>query len=81
MNTNNKDRDSELAYKAKITPDCDWIQKHFHGRADARASEMSGLESAKEFLAGKTALLQGKAMQEAPVAEDKLASIAFLGIH
>jgi hypothetical protein len=82
MNSNNKNRDSELAYKAKITPDCDWIQKNFHGRAQARDTEMNGLVSAKEFLAGKTAFLQGKAIeQESPVVENKLASIAFLGIH
>merc|ERR1719387_2010228 len=58
MKENNKDRDDELAYQAKIKPDCDWVLKAFDQRADARAAEMTGLTSAKEFLAGKTALLQ-----------------------
>merc|ERR1719399_2311310 len=58
MKENNKDRDAELKYQAKIKPDCDWILKAFDQRATARAAEMDGLETAKEFLAGKTALLQ-----------------------
>merc|ERR1719440_50009 len=58
MKANNKDRDDELKYEAKIKPDCDWILKAFDQRADARAAEMNGLETAKEFLAGKTALLE-----------------------
>merc|ERR1719174_3307008 len=40
MKENNKDRDAELAYQGKITPDCNWILKAFDGRADARAAEM-----------------------------------------
>jgi predicted nucleic acid-binding Zn-ribbon protein len=81
---NNKDRDAELAYQAKIKPDCDWILKNFDGRATARAAEMDGLVSAKEFLAGKVALLQVK--QKMPVNtraadQGKLASIGFLGVH
>merc|ERR1719409_1377299 len=55
---NNNDRDAELKYQAKITPDCDWILKAFDQRADARAAEMGGLSTAKEFLAGKAALLE-----------------------
>merc|ERR1719399_642889 len=58
MKENDKDRDAELKYQAKIKPDCDWILKAFDQRAEARAAEAAGLESAKEFLAGKTALLQ-----------------------
>merc|ERR1719335_1035311 len=58
MKANNKDRDAELKYEAKIKPDCDWILKAFDQRAAARAAEMDGLESAKEFLAGKTALIE-----------------------
>merc|ERR1719181_656740 len=60
---NNKDRDAELAYKSKITPDCDWILKNFEGRANARAAEMSGLVSAKEFLAGKVVFVQQKVVK------------------
>jgi len=41
-------------YKAEIKPDCDWIIGAFTGRADARAKEMQGLTSAKEYLAGAT---------------------------
>jgi len=60
MTTNQKERNAELSYKGKITPDCDWIKKNFNGRATARDAEMGGLVSAKEFLAGKAALLQLK---------------------
>jgi len=74
MKENNKDRDSELNYQAKIKPDCDWIMKAFDQRAEARAAEMDGLTTAKEFLAGKTALL------EKSVSAKPLSSIGFLGI-
>merc|ERR1719217_381287 len=76
MKENNKDRDDELAYQAKIKPDCDWILKAFDQRADARAAEMGGLETAKEFLAGKTALMQ----ETSKFNDAKLASIRFLGM-
>jgi len=76
MKENNKDRDAELAYQGKITPDCDWIIKAFDQRADARAAEMNGLTTAKEFLAGKTALLEKSAKFD----DAKLPSIGFLGL-
>jgi len=38
--------------------DCDWILKAFDQRAAARAAEMDGLTTAKEFLAGKAALVE-----------------------
>jgi len=75
MKENNRDRDAEIAYKNKITPDCDWIMKAFDQRADARAAEAGGLETAKEFLAGKTALLQSSKFDDS-----KFQSIGFLGI-
>jgi len=78
---NNKDRDAELKYQDKIKPDCDWILKAFDGRASARSAEMSGLTSAKEFLAGKTSLLQVEAEAPVKASADKLASITFLGVH
>jgi hypothetical protein len=53
MNHNNNLRDEELAYRAKITPDCNWILKAFDGRAKAREAEMNGLLSAKDFLSGQ----------------------------
>merc|ERR1719316_1536003 len=76
MKENNKDRDAELAYQGKITPDCDWIIKAFDGRADARAAEMNGLTTAKEFLAGKTALLEKSARFD----DTGLQRIGFLGV-
>jgi len=76
MESNNKDSDAELAYKAKITPDCDWILKAFDQRAEARAAETDGLTTAKEFLAGKTALLEKSAKFD----DARLASIGFLGL-
>jgi len=84
MKNNIKERDLEQSYKDKITPDCDWIKKNFSGRATARDAEMAGLVSAKEFLAGKTALLQTKVeapVQKHNVAEDRLAGIKFLGVQ
>jgi predicted nucleic acid-binding Zn-ribbon protein len=60
LKTNEKDKDAALKYKSEITPDCDWILKAFTERATARAAEMDGLTSAKEFLAGKQALFQQK---------------------
>merc|ERR1719440_2102269 len=44
-----KDEDD---YKAEITPDCDWILGAFTARADARAKELQGLTTAKEYLNG-----------------------------
>merc|ERR1719364_668081 len=76
MKENNKDRDAELKYQAKIKPDCDWILKAFDQRAAARAAEMDGLTSAKEFLAGKTALVQKTSKFD----DAKLSSLGFLGI-
>jgi hypothetical protein len=76
MKENNGDRDDELAYKAKIKPDCDWIMKAFDSRADARAAEMNGLTTAKEFLAGKTAFVEKSQKFD----DTKLQSIGFLSI-
>merc|ERR1719409_1735548 len=73
---NNGDRDAELKYQAKITPDCDWILKAFDQRADARAAEMGGLSTAKEFLAGKAALLEKSTKFD----DNTLPSIGFLGV-
>jgi len=77
MKENNKDRDSELGYQAKIKPDCDWIYKAFDGRAEARAAEANGLTQAKEFLSGRTALLQ---KSKSTFDDGKLSSLGFLGI-
>merc|ERR1719440_382745 len=81
MKENNIDRDNELKYQAKIKPDCDWILKAFDGRAQARAAEMDGLVTAKEFLAGKKEFLQLNSRKTTLKSSSKLASIRFLGIH
>jgi len=73
MKANNGDRTAELDYQKKITPDCDWIIGAFDKRATARDAEMNGLTTAKEFLAGQAALVQGKV-------ERSFDKIGFLGI-
>jgi hypothetical protein len=76
MKANDKDRTSELDYKKDIKPDCDWILKAFDGRATARAAEMDGLTSAKEYLAGQASFVD-KAQK---FDDSKLGRIGFLGI-
>jgi len=76
LKENNKDRDAELGYKKKITPDCDWILKAFDGRAEARAAETAGLTQAKELLAGSTALLEKSDKFD----DSSLSNLGFLGI-
>merc|ERR1719191_577617 len=49
---NSGDLKDEDDYKAEITPDCDWILGAFEARADARAKELQGLTTAKEYLNG-----------------------------
>jgi predicted nucleic acid-binding Zn-ribbon protein len=50
MNGNKADLKDEKDYRAKITPDCDWIIGAFTQRAQKRTAEMNGLTSAKEHL-------------------------------
>merc|ERR1719220_1861302 len=52
MGINIQEKMDELEYKAKIKPDCDWIIGAFKERETARAAEMNGLQTAKEYLAG-----------------------------
>merc|ERR1719265_1424462 len=52
MTGNKADLKDEQDYRAKITPDCDWIIGAFEKRAEKRTAEMNGLTSAKEHLAG-----------------------------
>jgi hypothetical protein len=73
MKSNNGDKDSEVSYKAKIKPDCDWIIKAFDDRATARTNEKNGLLSAKEYLAGQVTLVEKSTKQD-------LTSIGFLGL-
>jgi DNA repair exonuclease SbcCD ATPase subunit len=77
MKENKADLTEEEAYKLKITPDCDWIVKAFDERAVARASEMDGLNSAKDFLAGQKALIQTSKKFD----DSRLSSIKFLGMQ
>jgi len=74
LKANNGDKDAEVAYEGKIKPDCDWIIGAFDKRATARAAETDGLTTAKEFLAGQSALVQKK------FDDSSLQSIGFLGI-
>mmetsp|Transcript_39178 Transcript_39178/g.62700 ORF Transcript_39178/g.62700 Transcript_39178/m.62700 type:complete len:714 (+) Transcript_39178:77-2218(+) len=76
LKENNEDRDSELAYKAKIKPDCDWILKAFDERAAARAAEADGLTAAKEYLAGQVTLVEKSKTFD----DSRLSNIGFLGI-
>jgi len=50
--TNSKDLKDEQDYKAKIKPDCDFIVNNWTSRFNQRKTEMDGLTTAKEFLAG-----------------------------
>jgi len=77
MKNNNKDRDSELSYEAKIKPDCDWILKAFDERATARAAEMDGLTTAKDFLAGQASFIEAPKKFD----DNKLEGIKFLGMQ
>merc|ERR1719359_2632570 len=40
------------AYIAEIKPNCDWIKDNFKSRAEARKTELDGLDTAKGQLAG-----------------------------
>jgi len=77
---NNGDKDAELSYEEKIKPDCDWIIGAFEKRATARAAEMNGLTTAKEFLAGQSALLEKSGKARGQFDDSKLQSIGFLGM-
>merc|ERR1719453_1226444 len=74
---NEKDLKDELDYKAKITPDCDWIIKAFEQRAAARAAEMNGLETAKDYLSGMKA---PELLQKPKFDDSKLARVGFLSL-
>mmetsp|Transcript_69181 Transcript_69181/g.126270 ORF Transcript_69181/g.126270 Transcript_69181/m.126270 type:complete len:722 (+) Transcript_69181:95-2260(+) len=75
--TNEADLSAEEGYHSDIKPDCDWMLGAFDKRAEARATEMTGLTQAKEYLAGQSSLLE-----KAPKIFDdnRLSSIRFLGV-
>jgi hypothetical protein len=74
------DLKDQVDFKERITPDCDWMLGAFESRAAARAKEMQGLTSAKEFLAGAAG---ASALQVAkkPFDDNALVSNKFMGIH
>jgi len=57
-------------YKAKISPDCDWMLSSFQERVEKRKAEMNGLVQAKEFLAASF-------VQESSSDDDKFSGISF----
>merc|ERR1719482_68475 len=77
MEKNQRLLDDELAYKAKITPDCDWILKAFDERAVARAAEENGLMTAKDYLSGMKA---PELLQQPKFDDSKLARVGFLSL-
>jgi len=72
---NTGEKISELEYKAKIKPDCDWIVGSFKERESARAAEMNGLVTAKEYLAGAKV---PSLLQKSKFNDNALPSITFL---
>jgi len=74
---NTGEKISELEYKAKIKPDCDWIIGSFKQRETARAAEMNGLVTAKEYLA---AAKVPSLLQKGKFNDEALANIRFLGM-
>eukprot|EP00929_Paragymnodinium_shiwhaense_P111685 TRINITY_DN79_c0_g2_i1.p1 TRINITY_DN79_c0_g2~~TRINITY_DN79_c0_g2_i1.p1 ORF type:complete len:497 (-),score=211.34 TRINITY_DN79_c0_g2_i1:155-1645(-) len=46
------DLDSQKELESSIATDCAWVESHFDSRRDARKAEMTGLEEAKNYLAG-----------------------------
>jgi hypothetical protein len=80
LTNNQADLTDEKDYKTRITPDCDWMIGAFEKRAVARATEMSGLVSAKEFLAGLSEAALLESGSGARGAKPTLANIRFLGL-
>jgi len=77
MTKNMGERMDEQDYKAKIKPDCDWIIGSFKERETARAAEMNGLLTAKEYLAGAKV---PSLLQKSKFNDDALSSIKFMGM-
>jgi len=77
MEENQEDLKNEQDYKAKITPDCDWIIGSFGERASKRAAELDGLTGAKELLAGMNT---GEASMLQKEQGASLRKIHFLGL-
>jgi len=69
------EKQSEELYKSQIKPDCDWIIGAFKERETARAAEMNGLVTAKEYLAGAKV---PSLLQKSKFNDDALSSINFM---
>jgi len=85
MSNNKIDLQTEVDYKTKITPDCDWIIGAWAKRAKDRTAEHEGLVAAKEYLVGyqssaETALLE-KFKDSGKFDDAALSKIAFLGLR
>jgi len=52
LDENTESKENEEQTHADIKPDCDWIIEHLAERRDKRKTEMDGLVTAKQFLAG-----------------------------
>merc|ERR1712137_1528575 len=77
MGINMQEKMDEVNYKAKIKPDCDWIIGAFKERETARAAEMNGLVTAKEYLAGAKV---PSLLQKSKFNDEALSNIKFLGL-
>jgi ribosomal protein S15P/S13E len=77
MSKNMGEKMDELEYKAKIKPDCDFVISTFDQRRTARAAEMNGLQTAKEYLAGAKV---PSLLQKSKFNDDALANIKFMGM-
>eukprot|EP00929_Paragymnodinium_shiwhaense_P111683 TRINITY_DN79_c0_g1_i2.p1 TRINITY_DN79_c0_g1~~TRINITY_DN79_c0_g1_i2.p1 ORF type:complete len:731 (-),score=325.15 TRINITY_DN79_c0_g1_i2:113-2305(-) len=85
--SNEGDLKDETDYRAKITPDCDWILGAFKEREQKRAAEMAGLTAAKEHLATSTteivqnSLLQQVKPHQQAFDDQAFGKIKFLGVN
>jgi hypothetical protein len=77
MSKNMGEKMDEQEYKYKIKPDCDFVISTFDQRRTARAAEMNGLQTAKEYLAGAKV---PSLLQKSKFNDDSLANIKFMGM-
>jgi len=77
MSKNMGEKMDEMEYKSKIKPDCDFVISTFEQRRTARAAEMNGLQTAKEYLAGAKV---PSLLQKSKFNDDSLANIKFMGM-
>jgi len=73
---NEADLKDEKDYRAKITPDCDWIMGAFKDREQRRVAEMNGLEQAKVHLVSSFVQTSSRSFDDAAFSK-----IHFLGLR